>query len=186
MLRSGTTLAAITAVFLLLACETREERSARENAELDTKMARRRKREAKEDARRQEVAESAARVPTGATAARPEPEPVIAPEQLQSSYSRMGAPERAAAMREACLTGRDAIRRKAIIDSAPASEGAELDRLAESTSAAYEARERARTEHARARELASRVCCCDGTVSPTCTTVHSGCCSRHGGVCGCR
>jgi hypothetical protein len=30
-----------------------------------------------------------------------------------------------------------------------------------------------------------RVCCCDGTVSPTCTTVHRGCCSRHGGVCGC-
>ncbi|HRI68557.1 MAG TPA: hypothetical protein PK156_30220, partial [Polyangium sp.] len=30
-----------------------------------------------------------------------------------------------------------------------------------------------------------RVCCCDGSVSPTCTTVHRGCCSRHGGVCAC-
>ncbi len=33
---------------------------------------------------------------------------------------------------------------------------------------------------------AGRVCCCDGTISPTCTYVHRGCCSHHGGVCGCR
>jgi len=32
---------------------------------------------------------------------------------------------------------------------------------------------------------AGRVCCCDGSVSPTCTTVHRGCCSHHGGVCAC-
>lgn len=32
----------------------------------------------------------------------------------------------------------------------------------------------------------SGVCCCDGSVSPTCTTAHRGCCSHHGGVCGCR
>src|SRR5436853_1577204 len=25
--------------------------------------------------------------------------------------------------------------------------------------------------------------CCDGTFSPSCTYVHSGCCSHHGGVC---
>jgi hypothetical protein len=31
-----------------------------------------------------------------------------------------------------------------------------------------------------------RVCCCDGTASPTCTYVHRGCCSHHGGVCACR
>ena len=31
----------------------------------------------------------------------------------------------------------------------------------------------------------SGVCCCDGSMSPTCTYVHSGCCSHHGGVCGC-
>jgi hypothetical protein len=30
-----------------------------------------------------------------------------------------------------------------------------------------------------------RVCCCDGSVSPTCTYVHRGCCSHHGGVCSC-
>jgi len=30
-----------------------------------------------------------------------------------------------------------------------------------------------------------RVCCCDGSVSPTCTYVHRGCCSHHGGVCEC-
>ncbi len=35
------------------------------------------------------------------------------------------------------------------------------------------------------RDTGGRVCCCDGTLSPTCTTVHRGCCSHHGGVCGC-
>ncbi|WP_437687144.1 hypothetical protein [Sorangium sp. So ce176] len=30
-----------------------------------------------------------------------------------------------------------------------------------------------------------RVCCCDGTLSPTCTRVKRGCCSHHGGVCAC-
>ncbi|WP_437286110.1 hypothetical protein [Sorangium sp. So ce406] len=30
-----------------------------------------------------------------------------------------------------------------------------------------------------------RVCCCDGTLSPTCTHVKRGCCSHHGGVCAC-
>lgn len=28
-----------------------------------------------------------------------------------------------------------------------------------------------------------QVRCCDGTLSPTCTTVRRGCCSQHGGVC---
>jgi hypothetical protein len=35
------------------------------------------------------------------------------------------------------------------------------------------------------RDTGGHVCCCDGTVSPTCTTVHRGCCSHHGGVCSC-
>lgn len=26
--------------------------------------------------------------------------------------------------------------------------------------------------------------CCDGSYSPSCTSAHRGCCSRHGGVCG--
>ncbi|AUX25546.1 uncharacterized protein SOCEGT47_060930 [Sorangium cellulosum] len=30
-----------------------------------------------------------------------------------------------------------------------------------------------------------RICCCDGTLSPTCTYVKRGCCSHHGGVCAC-
>jgi hypothetical protein len=33
--------------------------------------------------------------------------------------------------------------------------------------------------------VSGRVCCCDGTVSPTCTYVKRGCCSHHGGVCAC-
>lgn len=35
------------------------------------------------------------------------------------------------------------------------------------------------------QETGGHVCCCDGTLSPTCTTVHRGCCSHHGGVCAC-
>jgi hypothetical protein len=35
------------------------------------------------------------------------------------------------------------------------------------------------------RDTGGHVCCCDGTVSPTCTTVHRGCCSHHQGVCAC-
>lgn len=35
------------------------------------------------------------------------------------------------------------------------------------------------------QDTGGRVCCCDGTVSPTCTTVHRGCCSHHQGVCEC-
>jgi hypothetical protein len=35
------------------------------------------------------------------------------------------------------------------------------------------------------RRQRSGVCCCDGSMSPTCTYVHSGCCSHHGGVCEC-
>lgn len=30
---------------------------------------------------------------------------------------------------------------------------------------------------------AQHIRCCDGTLSPSCTYVHSGCCSHHGGVC---
>jgi len=47
---------------------------------------------------------------------------------------------------------------------------------------------RQRAEDAVAPERSSsegRVCCCDGTVSPTCTYVKRGCCSHHKGVCPC-
>jgi hypothetical protein len=30
---------------------------------------------------------------------------------------------------------------------------------------------------------AQHIRCCDGTLSPSCTSVHSGCCSHRGGVC---
>lgn len=35
------------------------------------------------------------------------------------------------------------------------------------------------------RSSSGNVCCCDGSISPTCRTVHRGCCSHHGGVCAC-
>lgn len=41
-------------------------------------------------------------------------------------------------------------------------------------------RERKRNPHSRE---SFGVRCCDGTISPTCVTVHRGCCSHHGGVC---
>lgn len=167
----------------MFGCETPEERSARENAELDAKMAKRRKREAKEAARRMAEAERLA------IESKPPPPPTAEltdqPEELQRVYSRMTTGQRAAAMREACAAGCDDLRRKAILDSAPASERASLDRLADSLIAQHEARERAREAQERAQRNAGRVCCCDGTVSKTCTTVRSGCCSHHGGVCAC-
>lgn len=33
------------------------------------------------------------------------------------------------------------------------------------------------------RQVSTHVRCCDGSLSPSCTYVHSGCCSHHGGVC---
>ena len=38
-------------------------------------------------------------------------------------------------------------------------------------------------ERPRPERRSSGVHCCDGTESPTCTYVHRGCCSHHGGVC---
>jgi hypothetical protein len=40
---------------------------------------------------------------------------------------------------------------------------------------------------AREREASKRLMCCDGTASPSCSCYgsHRGCCSHHGGVCGC-
>jgi hypothetical protein len=33
------------------------------------------------------------------------------------------------------------------------------------------------------RQASTHIRCCDNTLSPSCTYVHSGCCSHHGGVC---
>jgi hypothetical protein len=72
----------------------------------------------------------------------------------------------------------------------------EVQRREEVDRAAREERERAARAEASApvsappappkpRDTGGHVCCCDGTLSPTCTTVHRGCCSHHGGVCAC-
>ncbi|WP_437591505.1 hypothetical protein [Sorangium sp. So ce1000] len=174
------------AASLTSGCETPEERGARENAELEAKLARRRKREAKADARRQEVAEDLGSTPSKTAVQQPAAEPTARPEELQSVYSRMSAAERATAMREACPAGCDLAKRKAIVAAAPSAERAALDGLADRLIAEHDARERAREAQERAQRNAGRVCCCDGTASPSCTTVHRGCCSRHGGVCACR
>lgn len=52
--------------------------------------------------------------------------------------------------------------------------------------AAEKIRQKKEAEYRRAHprpERSSGVHCCDGTESPTCTYVHRGCCSHHGGVC---
>lgn len=50
--------------------------------------------------------------------------------------------------------------------------------------AAIEAREAARERRRQRRANSCAVRCCDGSCSPTCSYVHRGCCSHHGGVCG--
>src|SRR5262249_45917073 len=42
---------------------------------------------------------------------------------------------------------------------------------------------RAKQSHQHESVPVQHVRCCDGTLSPSCTYVHSGCCSHHGGVC---
>lgn len=52
----------------------------------------------------------------------------------------------------------------------------------------HEAREQQAERAAAAREASSRIACCDGTLSPSCLCSRSnrrGCCSHHGGICGC-
>jgi hypothetical protein len=59
-------------------------------------------------------------------------------------------------------------------------------RAREAREAAAKAAQLERQERARSRDSAS-LQCCDGTLSPSCTCAGSrrGCCSHHGGVCGC-
>jgi hypothetical protein len=104
-------------------------------------------------------------------------------------YARMLPAEREQAMREACSgpAGCDPARRKAIVDAAPAAERPKLQGIADGAEAERERKRQQEAEAARQRSRinAGRVCCCDGTLSPTCTYVKRGCCSHHGGICAC-
>jgi hypothetical protein len=53
--------------------------------------------------------------------------------------------------------------------------------------AAQRQRKREEAEARRRERTPTRLQCCDGTVSPSCSCggSHRGCCSHHGGVCGC-
>lgn len=107
-------------------------------------------------------------------------------------FERLGSTERIA-------VGSDAVRaRLSRVDALVAREQTRIAQAAAREEAAAErARLRAEREAERERERRSRasrsssprrsscaVTCCDGSCSPTCAYVHSGCCSRHGGVCG--
>ncbi len=64
----------------------------------------------------------------------------------------------------------------------------ELEAREERKRAAEEERQRRREEAAARRSEPQGLLCCDGSLSPTCSCggSHQGCCSHHGGVCGCR
>jgi hypothetical protein len=73
--------------------------------------------------------------------------------------------------------------------SAPNVEKAEKAREAEEEAKRKreEAMQKAREAAEAAREASRRVRCCDGSLSPSCLCngSHRGCCSHHGGICGC-
>jgi hypothetical protein len=124
----------------------------------------------------------------------------------RAAYAAMTPLQREKAIREACAgTACDTETTKFIIEAASSDqERTKLAREFQTLEAAAEARQRAKEAQARAHAAQAmqpvqeraqvlqpapkpegRVCCCDGSISPTCTTVHRGCCSRHGGVCAC-
>ncbi|MDC0750005.1 hypothetical protein [Polyangium mundeleinium] len=125
--------------------------------------------------------------------------------EQRASYAAMTPVLREKTLRDACAgTACDAQTTKLVVEAAAnPQERTKLEHELKTLEAAAVARERAREAQARAKaaqqqaqkrakavqvpreEPPGRVCCCDGTVSPTCTTVHRGCCSHHGGVCAC-
>lgn len=102
-------------------------------------------------------------------------------------FQRMTPTQREKALVDACRGGScdEQAVHSAIQAAATPAEGARLQQVWLSLTAASRAKSRAAVPQERPRDDVGRVCCCDGTVSPTCTTVRSGCCSRHGGVCAC-
>ncbi|MDC0740959.1 hypothetical protein [Polyangium mundeleinium] len=121
--------------------------------------------------------------------------------ERRARYAAMAPAQLESALEGACMgTSCDAETTKLILAAAATTqERTKLERKLTALEAAAAARQRSKAAPPRRQEPASthpaqpaprpepagRVCCCDGTVSPTCTTVHRGCCSRHGGVCAC-
>lgn len=122
----------------------------------------------------------------------------------RTAFAAMNASGREKALREACAVGPACRAEDADLLVAAAATDAERAKLTNLRSAlqamldpkqrhplaAVQATERPaeqppRQAPVRAQESAGRVCCCDGSVSPTCSTAHRGCCSHHGGVCAC-
>lgn len=92
---------------------------------------------------------------------------------LAGSYDQNGLGQSVAALR----AERDKALAVAVIEETAAAEAAAARRAAEDRRAAAEA----------AREASRPLLCCDGSPSPSCLCGgnHRGCCSWHGGVCGC-
>jgi hypothetical protein len=114
-----------------------------------------------------------------------------------ASFAAMKPVQRAAQVAELCPNTRMLARRtvqQILNDDQPCDDEEGIAALLESVQGTAEgqrlgaavdaARRRRRQMHETATKSAK---CCDGTLSDTCTCngVHSGCCSHHGGVCGC-
>jgi len=112
-------------------------------------------------------------------------------ERRRTLYATLTGPERERSLRDACPVDIEEDEETAGLTIESAATEAERSRLTairrqlEAAHARKVAADEAKRKAEAAAARARGVCCCDGSVSPTCTTVHQGCCSHHGGVCGC-
>jgi hypothetical protein len=118
------TTAHVIAALLLCAsaCETAEERGARENAELDKQV---KGREAEQDRKRAKVA-AAAQEAEAATKKLAKLQAEQDQREAQARYSSLTAAGRVEALRHACTDGCNGATVKAIVDAAPEAERAQL------------------------------------------------------------
>jgi hypothetical protein len=112
-------------------------------------------------------------------------------DELVTRYRAMAQPKRLAELVDICPKSDGTVTASQYLAGY---DGCDADRLAPLLEAVRgtpdEKATKAAVRAAKTRFLGSlprAVKCCDGTESDTCTcnTVHQGCCSHHGGVCGC-
>ncbi|XXY53449.1 hypothetical protein WME91_20160 [Sorangium sp. So ce269] len=161
--------------------EARQAQIAAQTQALEAAEAERRRAElaAAEEARRQEEAAHAASLELAAAelACAQQGDPAACDALLRYLAGADPAAERAAQVRASHEKGRRLI----------AERGAARERSREAAETPSSARPGGRSGARPGQRPApeGRVCCCDGTLSPTCTHVKRGCCSHHGGVCAC-
>jgi len=189
MIGGGLGVVWLSAFCLCLGCsgESPKEHAAREAREAQQRQEEAQI-EARAEQRRQELDEQADRAAVEQEAARQAAQ--------RATFAAMTPAAREATLRSACSTsdGCDAEVSRLIIEAAAnAVERKKLERQRTSLNAQLAVKARTQQPPTQPRSAppsrppnTGRVCCCDGTLSPTCTTVHRGCCSHHGGVCACQ